>query len=219
MSSYPAWVTRRQESSATQMAAAWVGGAPPSIEPIAVVAADAAWAERFADEADRLRAVLPETAISIEHVGSTSVPGLAAKPIIDIDLVVADSEAEERYAPALATAGYELVLREPWWNGHRLFVRERPAVNLHVFPLGAAEPIRHILFRDWLRTHPDDRERYARMKETLAEATRESPEDYNLAKNAVIDEIYDRIFDSPPDVDLLARMGRPDRGASGRTDR
>ena len=92
----------------------------------------------------------------VEHVGSTSVPGLAAKPVVDIDLTVADSADEPAWLPALEAVGFELVVREPWWQQHRCLRHEDPRCNLHVFSRDAAEPIRHRIFRDWLREHADD---------------------------------------------------------------
>lgn len=127
------------------------------------------------------------------------MPGLAAKPIIDIDLLVEDTTDESRYVPALETLGYRLVLREPWWHGHRMLVSTAEDVNLHVWPQDAPEPVRHRLFRDWLRSHPEDRELYATTKRRLARNTADRPGDYNLAKNDVIDAIYARIFATPPE--------------------
>ncbi len=94
--------------------------------------------------------------------------------------------------PALAAAGFRLVLREPWWYGHRMLVASAGDINLHVWPTGAPEPIRHRLFRDWLRSHPEDRELYASAKRRLAAETGSG--DYSLAKNDVTDQIYERIF-------------------------
>ncbi len=83
-------------------------------------------------------------------------PGLPAKPVIDIDLTVADSADEPAWLPALEAAGFELVIREPWWQEHRALRYDDPRCNLHVFSPGAPEPIRHKIFRDWLREHPED---------------------------------------------------------------
>lgn len=196
---YPVTLVQRQISDPEQLAAAWVGGDDLRSEAVTVVDADPLWAARFAEEEARLREVLGTVALNIEHVGSTSVPGLAAKPIIDIDVLVDDSEDEERYVPPLEPAGYRLVIREPWWNGHRMLRHDDARINLHVFPVGAAEPARHLLFRDWLRAHPEDRDLYAAAKRGLAAANAATPHEYNLAKNAVIDRIYDRIFSTPPE--------------------
>jgi GrpB-like predicted nucleotidyltransferase (UPF0157 family) len=122
-------------------------------------------------------------------------PGLAAKPIIDIDLLIADAADESRYVPALEGAGYFLILREPWWYGHRMLVDAAEDVHLHVWPPNALEPIRHRLFRDWLRSHPEDRDLYATTKRRLA---REAADDYTMAKSDVIDAIFGRIFAAAP---------------------
>ena len=104
-----------------QIRAAAIGELKPSSGPIRVVDDDPRWPELFAREADRVRAVLGQDALRIEHVGSTSVPGLAAKPIIDMLLAVADSADEAAYVPALEAAGYVLRIREPDWYEHRMF--------------------------------------------------------------------------------------------------
>jgi GrpB-like predicted nucleotidyltransferase (UPF0157 family) len=89
-------------------------------------------------------------------VGSTSVPRLAAKPVIDIDLTLADPGREPDYVPALEAVGFRLVIREPWRYGHRALVADQPRCNLHVFGFDSPEPLRHRIFRDWLRGNPGD---------------------------------------------------------------
>ena len=107
--------------------------------PIALCDYDPEWPELFAREDDRIRGVLGATALQVEHVGSTSVPGLIAKPIIDIVLVVPDSADEASYLPALQKAGYVLTMREPDWFEHRLFNGPDTNINLHVFTVGAVQ--------------------------------------------------------------------------------
>lgn len=192
MVGFPPEVTQRLVSTPEQMAAAWVGG-PPDERAIVIAPYDARWPELFAGQAEVIGRAVPGW-IAIEHVGSTAVPGLAAKPIIDIDLIVPDSGDEAAYLPGLERAGFRLVLREPEWHQHRMLTHGEPAVNLHVFGVGAAEHLRHLIFRDWLRAHPRDRERYERAKRALATRTAATPGDYNLAKNPIIDEIYARAF-------------------------
>ena len=97
--------------------------------------------------------------------------------------------------------GYRLVLREPWWHGHRMLVSAAEDVNLHVWPHTAPEPVRHRLFRDWLRSHPADRELYESAKRRIAKDTADRPGEYSLAKNEVIDDIYTRIFAADSDLD------------------
>jgi GrpB-like predicted nucleotidyltransferase (UPF0157 family) len=195
MAEYPPEVTQRFHGSPEQMAVALVGE-PPSAwgKPIVIEDYDPAWADRFAAARSALHQALGEVIIDLEHVGSTSVPGLPAKPIIDIDLSIADTADESRYVPPLDGLGYRLVLREPWWYGHRMLVSSAADVHLHVWPQGAPEPLRHRLFRDWLRAHPEDLDLYAATKRRLARDTADKPGDYNLAKNDVIDDIYARIF-------------------------
>jgi GrpB-like predicted nucleotidyltransferase (UPF0157 family) len=183
------------EATTEQIRAGWVDGPPrPLDEPIRVSAHDPAWERRFVVEAERIRVALGPVAVSVEHVGSTAVPDLCAKPVVDIDLLVADSDEEDAYVPALVEIGFRLVLREPWWWGHRMLITGDHAVNLHVFSADAGEPVRHILFRDWLRQHVEDRQRYAEAKRRLAKATTDDPAAYNLAKNTVIDDIFERIW-------------------------
>ncbi len=116
-----------------------LGELAPINGPITLVDYDPAWPALFAREATRIYDALGDRALQIEHIGSTSVPGLIAKPIIDILLVVADSADEASYVPALEAAGYVLRIREPEWHEHRLFKGTEIALNLHVFPVGSEE--------------------------------------------------------------------------------
>jgi GrpB-like predicted nucleotidyltransferase (UPF0157 family) len=194
MVQYPPEVRQRFHGTPEQMALALVGEPPGRWKSIVIEEYDPAWVDRFAVAGAALHDVLGDLIVTVEHVGSTSVPGLAAKSIIDIDLSIVDTATESRYIPALEGLGYRLVLREPWWYGHRMLVSSAEDVHLHVWPQGAPEPVRHRLFRDWLRSHPEDRDLYASTKQRLAKDTAAQPGDYNLAKNDVIDDIYARIF-------------------------
>jgi GrpB-like predicted nucleotidyltransferase (UPF0157 family) len=160
--------------------------------PVRLVDYDPEWPHKFEDEAKRIRTAVGEHALRIEHVGSTSVPDLPAKPTIDIVLVVADSANETGYAAALATAGYQLRIREPGWYEHRMFKGPENLVNLHVFSAGCPEIDRMLTFRDWLRTSEGDRELYARSKRSLAQREWKYTQNYADAKTAVIDEIMSR---------------------------
>lgn len=195
--SYPPELVRRQVDADRE---GRVGAPVVGERPVVVADPDPAWASWFEDEAARIVGALGDVVVRLEHIGSTAVPGLPAKPVVDMDLQVADSADEDAYVPALEAAGYRLALREPWWNGHRMLVGPGGRSHLHVFPAGAPEPLRHLLFRDWLRTHPDDRDLYAATKRDLAVATAADPERYSLAKNDVVDEIYARIFAAPPEA-------------------
>jgi len=128
----------------------------------------------------------------LEHAGSTSVPGLPAKPVIDIVLVVADSARESEYATDLESVGFRLVIREPEWYEHRMFKGAANDVILHVFSSGCEEVDRMLLFRDWLRGTQSDRELYARWKKELALREWDSTQSYADAKTAVVAEIMSR---------------------------
>ncbi|MCU7724026.1 GrpB family protein [Actinoplanes sp. KI2] len=167
---------------------------PNGWKPIVIEEYDPAWADRYEAVAATLRGTLADQVLGLEHVGSTSVPGLAAKSIVDVDLTIADTEEESRYLPALEELGYVLVLREPWWHGHRMLVDADETIHLHVWPRDTPEAVRHRLLRDWLRTHPDDRELYAATKRRLAREAADG--DYTMAKSEVIDAIFERIFAS-----------------------
>ena len=146
----------------------------------------------FEREAARIKAAVGERALRVEHAGSTSVPGLAAKPVIDIVLVVANSANENAYVPALESASYVLLIREPNWYEHRLFKGPDTDVNLHVFSAGCPEIDRMLMFRDWLRRNAADRELYARTKLDLAQKEWKDVQDYADAKTAVVQEIFTR---------------------------
>ena len=174
---------------------------------------DPTWADQFAAESDRIEAALRESAVAVEHVGSTSVPGLAAKPILDVALVVADSANESTYIPALERAGYVLVVREPGWHEHRLLKRERPKVNLHVFTTGSSEVSRMLLFRDRLRSRPEELQLYERTKRELAGRRWTHVQDYADAKSAVVEEILANGVEGAPGA---ASRTRPDAGDRAR---
>ena len=153
---------------------------------------DGEWPQQFEREAVRIRDALGVLVLGLEHVGSTSVPGLAAKPVIDIALSVANSADEAAYAPALIAAGYALTIREPEWFEHRMFKGAAPEVNLHVFSAGCPEVARMMRFRDWLRHDAADRALYEATKRTLATRDWGVVQDYADAKSAVVAEIMAR---------------------------
>jgi GrpB-like predicted nucleotidyltransferase (UPF0157 family) len=170
-----------------------IGELKPLSSRILIVDYDPHWPELFAREADRIRSVLGNLALRIEHAGSTSVPGLAAKPIIDLLLVVADSAQEDASAPALGAAGYVLRLRELNWYEHRMFKGPDTDINLHVFSSGCPETDRMLMFRDWLRSNAADRDLYARTKVALSQKEWTYIQNYADAKTAVIEEIIARV--------------------------
>jgi len=153
---------------------------------------DPIWPQLYAREAARMRLALGERVVRLEHAGSTSVPGLAAKPIVDIVLEVPDAAEEAAYLPALEAAGYGLRLREPDWFQHRLLKGPDTDINLHVFSAGCPETDRMLLFRDWLRGDAGDRELYVRTKRELAARPWMSVQQYADAKTAVIGAILAR---------------------------
>ncbi|UUZ60649.1 GrpB family protein [Nocardioides sp. B-3] len=125
----------------------WVQGRGPSTE-VRVVDPDPSWPTVFEELATTIRAALGDFALSVEHVGSTSVPDLPAKPIIDVDVTVSDPEDEDSYVPALVALGPVHTVREPWWHGHRVLRGTDPATHVHVFAPTSPEVVRHRLFRD-----------------------------------------------------------------------
>lgn len=175
-----------------EMRAAHVGGMRVHNGPIQLIEYSAEWPALFAREARRVRATLGDRVLMLEHVGSTSVPGLAAKPIIDMILAVADSADEPAYVPAMESAGYVLHIREPQWHQHRLFKGPATNINLHVYSFGCPEMDKMLMFRDWLRGNDADRELYERSKRELAQQTWKFVQDYADAKTAVVEEIVAR---------------------------
>lgn len=169
-----------------------LGKITPHNAPIALADYDPGWPVLYAREAARIRAALGGRAVQVEHVGSTSVPGLAAKPIIDILLAVPDSSDEQSYVPALEAAGYVLRIREPDWFEHRLFKGPDTDINLHVFTVGAAEIDRMLLFRDRLRANDADRDAYLQVKRDLAQQTWRHVQHYADAKTAIVEQIIAR---------------------------
>jgi GrpB-like predicted nucleotidyltransferase (UPF0157 family) len=179
-------------TSEEALRAAYVPGAQPTTGPIVLVEYDPAWPGQYRREEARIRGALGVRAVLVEHVGSTSVPGLAAKPRIDIVLAVPDSADEAAYVPDLAAVGYTLCIREPGWFQHRVFKGPEVDVNLHVFTAGCPEIGRMLAFRDHLRTHPADRDRYEQVKRSLASRSWKYVQHYADAKTEVIEEILAR---------------------------
>jgi GrpB-like predicted nucleotidyltransferase (UPF0157 family) len=175
-----------------ELQAARLGKVEVHDAPIELVDYDPAWPQLYEREAAKIRAVLGDGVLGLEHAGSTSVPGLAAKPIIDIVLTVADSADEIAYVAALESAGFRLAIREPDWHEHRALKGTDPRVNLHVFSDGCPEIERMTAFRDRLRTTSADRELYERTKRDLARQTWKYVQDYADAKSAVVQEILAR---------------------------
>lgn len=183
-------ITRHTDPDPTENP--WVNGTPPP-ETITIIPYNPDWPRRFQALASDIRTALGDTALDVEHIGSTSVEHLAAKDVIDIDLIVADPRDEAAYIPALEQLGYVHTIREPSFHEHRCLRLSDPRTNLHVFGPECPETIRHRMFRDWLRAHPDDRVRYEDAKHTAVSGGG-TVMDYNARKQQVIRDIYDRAF-------------------------
>jgi GrpB-like predicted nucleotidyltransferase (UPF0157 family) len=169
-----------------------IGELKPLSGRILIVDYNPQWPALFGREADRIRAAVGRRALRIEHTGSTSVPGLVAKPIIDMLLQVTDSADEDAYVPALETAGYVLRIRETNWHEHRMFKGPDTEIHLHVFSSGCPEIDRMLIFRDWLRSSAADRDLYSRTKLALAQKEWKYGQNYADAKTGVIEEIFAR---------------------------
>jgi GrpB-like predicted nucleotidyltransferase (UPF0157 family) len=175
-----------------EIRAATIGDLPEHNAAIELTEYDPEWPRLYEREEARIRGALGPKALLVEHVGSTSVPGLAAKPLIDIVLVVADPTDEAAYVPPLQAAGYVLRIREPDWFEHRLFKGPDTNVNVHTFPEGCEEVDRMVGFRDWLRMHDDDRDLYLAAKRKLAQREWKYVQNYADAKSEVVREILAR---------------------------
>jgi GrpB-like predicted nucleotidyltransferase (UPF0157 family) len=183
----------------------WIFGPPPPTN-VEIVAYDPSWPDRYAALTDGISDALGDVVLALVHIGSTSVPGLAAKDVVDINLTVADPAHEATYVPALEAVGWLHVIRERSWYEHRALVRrEPPRATLHVFGPDCPETIRQCMFRDWLRTHPDDHRRYEAAKRAAIPGGGHVM-DYNARKQDTIRDIYDRLFRA---AGLLPRPGHP----------
>jgi GrpB-like predicted nucleotidyltransferase (UPF0157 family) len=156
---------------------------------IVIVDYDSSWPTRYRAELARVQAALGDAALRIEHIGSTAVPGLAAKPIVDLLVTVADVDDDAAIVPPLDTAGYELRVREP---GHRMFRTRERDVHVHLWSDCDPEVARHLRFRDRLRESPADRDAYERLKRALAARDCPDMNAYADAKASLIDEIVAR---------------------------
>jgi GrpB-like predicted nucleotidyltransferase (UPF0157 family) len=172
-------------------------GEPEKVE-IRIVDYQPAWAARFEAEAAHIRSALGNRGLQVEHIGSTSVPGLAAKPIVDVCVVVTDSSDEESYVPALEAAGYELRAREPDWHEHRMLRTPARDVHVHVFSKGSTEVDRQLAFRDHLRKDARDRALYEETKRQLASQDWPTMQHYADAKSDVVEAILARALRDEP---------------------
>jgi GrpB-like predicted nucleotidyltransferase (UPF0157 family) len=162
-----------------------IGGREP--RQVEIVDYDSAWPEVFEQHRRRIVAAVGAAAHRVEHMGSTAVPGLAAKPIVDIMVTVDDPDDEAAYLDRLEDAGYVLRVREA---GHRMFRTPARDVHVHVWPEGSEDQERHLTFRDHLRSDSDDRDAYAELKRSLAGQWRDLNY-YADAKGPFIRQILD----------------------------
>lgn len=158
---------------------------------VEVTAYDPCWPGRYERWRDRLEGELGGTALRIEHVGSTAVPGLPAKPTIDVQVSVADLDDESRYVPHIERAGVQLRSRDALHRFFRPFAGQPRDVHVHVCRSGSAWEREHLLFRDYLRSHPDARDAYARVKHEAARIWSDDRIAYTEAKTAVILDLVD----------------------------
>ena len=155
---------------------------------------DPGWAGRFETESTRIAAALGDQVVRLEHVGSTSVPGLGAKPVIDIQVSVPSMVPRSTYKDPLVGLGYRWAL-DPWTDEHEFFSRDeddRRTFHVHVCSAGSEWKQHHLAFRDWLRNNPEDAAAYERLKRELAERHRRDSDSYNDAKTAFIQEVEER---------------------------
>jgi GrpB-like predicted nucleotidyltransferase (UPF0157 family) len=191
-------LAERRELAARAVPLLWPGfqyssrSQPREPEPVRVVAYDRDWPARFGAWRERLAGLLGPAARRIEHVGSTSVAGLTAKPVVDIQVSVADLGEEDRYAPPCEAAGLQLRFRD---DEHRYF-QPPPGqprdVHVHVCQQGSGWERQHLLFRDYLRASADAREAYAAAKHEAARLWADQRAAYGEAKSGVILDLLDR---------------------------
>jgi GrpB-like predicted nucleotidyltransferase (UPF0157 family) len=162
---------------------------PRESGPVTIAEYDATWPAKFQEHRRRIATALGERARGIEHIGSTAVPGLAAKPIVDVLITVDDPDDEEAYLPDLLAAGYVLRVREP---GHRMVRPPTHDANVHVWAAGSEDARRYLAFRDRLRRSTEDRDRYEAVKRSLADRDWPSRQHYARAKSDVVAEILRR---------------------------
>jgi len=175
-------VEKRREPRRPDVATVELIGGPERLE-LGLHSYDDRWTAVFLDHQSRIRNALSASDVEIEHIGSTSVPGLAAKPIIDIVVTVDDITAEEDYLPQLLAAGYELRVREP---KHRLVRTPARDVHVHVYERDDPAVDEYRLLRDHLRSDADDRALYESTKRALLHKRWDDMNDYADAKTDVI---------------------------------
>jgi GrpB-like predicted nucleotidyltransferase (UPF0157 family) len=173
-------------TSEEYLSAVTLGEHKPHDAPVFLADYDPRWPRQYEALAERVRSALGRAIVLLEHVGSTSVPTLCAKPVIDMLLVVPDSRDEAAYVPAMEAKRFELRIREPDWFEHRMFNAPDIACNVHVFSADCEEPARMLAFRDRLRSHDGDRHAYESAKRELAARTWRHVQHYADAKSEIV---------------------------------
>jgi GrpB-like predicted nucleotidyltransferase (UPF0157 family) len=172
---------------------------------IEIVAYDIAWPASFAEEAAAIRCALGADALRIEHVGSTAVEGLSAKPVIDIQVSVQTLDEPHRFLAPLSGLGYVHVPLGAFDQVYPFF--QKPATwpsthHVHLCAAGSGEERNHLLFRDALRAHPNIAEAYVALKRELASrhrgTTLQSREAYSLSKTAFVKGVLERAWLDQP---------------------
>ncbi|MCA1713112.1 MAG: GrpB family protein [Actinobacteria bacterium] len=192
----------RMELARATLPSVWPGfegtsGSERPSDGIVVVEYDPQWPQRYDDWRARLIDHLGQAVLRIEHVGSTSVPGLPAKPIIDIQISVADLAAEDAYVPGIEAAGVQLRSRDAFHRYFRPFADRPREVHVHVCQTGSAWERDHLLFRDHLRAHPEARAAYATVKRQAAARWSDDGFAYNDTKTEVILDILTAAREEP----------------------
>jgi GrpB-like predicted nucleotidyltransferase (UPF0157 family) len=187
---------QRRQLAEFAVAEDWPGfsiatGSDRRLDPIEVIDYDSAWPGRYQQWKQRLTNALGSAAVRMEHVGSTAVPGLPAKPVIDIQISVADLHDEPQYAPQLESAGVQLRSRDELHRYFRPFPGQPREVHVHVCAAGSTWEREHLLFRDYLRAHPATRDAYAEAKKAAARAWPDDRWAYTEAKTGTILDILD----------------------------
>ncbi len=159
---------------------------------IEVVPHNPRWRDAFESEAKQVAVALGENAVAIHHIGSTAIPDIYAKPIIDVLVEVSDLTEVEAQSSAMQSLGYE-VMGEFGISGRRYFRKNNQegirTHHIHVFEAGSAQVIRHLAFRDYLIAHPEEAQSYSELKRKLAEEHSQSADGYIDGKDGFIKEI------------------------------
>lgn len=163
---------------------------------IEVVPYDPKWPEQFEEEASDIEAIFADNFVAIHHIGSTAVPGLAAKPTIDIILEVINIGLVDKCNKQMSELGYGA-----WGEynipGRRFFVKgeDKRTHHVHAFQTGSSEIPRHLYFRDYLRTHPDEAKEYAALKIKLAQQFADNRRNYVLSKHDFVKTLEKKAID------------------------